>query len=458
MSGSWNVVLDQVTRRMVSSATVGAVLLAMLVTTPIAHTSLGAQIRTTTATADPLAEITALFQAREPATTAAGTLRRTHNRTPAQATAIMRTAGYSPVAIAGALRTEYTATLTVIYASLREATVPQTTIRDAFAANSFTLDCVDPQGNPVPCGIFGGTEETPVMGQITWMPNSAGYTDSLLTISGSALPSMWVRIGTVELQQVSASSSQLVVRLPSMQVSGPLKLQRKSDGTTASLIAFSVTPAPLPWKNWRDAAITAAAMEVKAWLLNASINANACVVNGPVAVGTPGVLSSAYTFQNLIGNALVNAGAPTDLASAWNNAFLAAWNGWADAVIIPALPLFPTFAAVAADSAPPTPSHPVPLGSFVSTGSLNMSASSLAQRVTEAIASVSPPSSARTEAVDGFALNLGTRFTKLLLSPVANLLGTGRVPGYQPPSSLIAAVVNGSCSGSNVLSAAASTF
>lgn len=424
----------------------------------IFSTTLDAQSRTTTSTADPLADVTALFEARQPATAAAETLRRTHNRTPAQATVIMRAAGYAPAAIAGALRTEYTATLTVIYASLREATVPQTTIRDAFAANSFTLDCVDPQGNPVPCGTFGGSEDTPVMGQISWTPQNAGYTDSLLTFSGSALPAMWVRIGSVELQQVSSNSSQLVVRLPSVQASGPLKLQRKSDGATASLVAFSVTPAPLPWANWRDAAITAAAMEVKAWLIGAAINANACTVNGPLAVGTPGVLSSSYTFQNLIGNALVGAGAPSDLASAWNNAFLSAWRSWADAVIIPALPLFPTFAAVTAEMAPPTPSQPVPLGSFVSTGSLNMSASSLAQRVTDAIASVSPPSAARSEAVDGFALNLGTRFTNLLLSPVANLSGSGPVPGYKPPSTSVAAVINGSCSGTNILTAAASTF
>ncbi len=430
--------------------------LALMLT--LAGVPLAAQSRTTGTTTDPLVEVTALFQAREPATTAAGTLRRTHNRTPAQATAIMRQAGYLPAAIAGALRTEYTATHTVIYAALRDAAVPPTSIADAFASNAFTLDCIDPQGNPVPCGKFGGTEDAPVMGQITWSPQSDGYADSLLTISGSALPEMWVRIGSHELQQISASSSKLVVRLPSTNASGPLKLTRKSDGATATLGAFTVTAAPVPWEAWAGVAITAAAQEVKGWLISASIAPAACTVNGPLAFGGPGALTSTYAFQGRIRNALVSAGAPQALASAWNDAFLAAWSGWADAVIIPSLPLFPTFAAVPADSAPPTSAQIVPLGSFISTGSLHMSAPNLSQRVADAIAPVSAPSSARAESTTAFGSNLGTRFTKLLLAPVAGILGTGPVPGFQPPSTAAGPVVKGSCYGSNLLTAAASNF
>lgn len=68
----------------------------LLVLMAFALPALAQRASTTTTSTDPLAEVTRMFEAREPATAAAGTLRRTHSRQPSEAASIMRRAGTPP--------------------------------------------------------------------------------------------------------------------------------------------------------------------------------------------------------------------------------------------------------------------------------------------------------------------------------------------------------------------------
>lgn len=433
--------------------------IACLLLLPLIAGPILAQSRTTTTTTtDPLADATRHFEAREPAATAAGTLRRTHGRAATETAAILRQVGYPPSAVAAALRSEYAATLSGIYRAMKEAAVPPAEITRAFSDNSFSMNCLDPMGNPMPCGVFGGQEDAPVMGQLDWTPRGQGFTDSVLTLTATNMPEMSVRIGAVELQQISATGSQLKVRLPSFAVSGALKVQRTHDPVTGTLESFTVVAPPVPWEAWAGAAVMAARAEVRDWLTGSYVEETKCVVAAPLATGAAGVVRSSHAFQKKVRSALMLQGAPSAVASAWDTAFEEAWKTWADAVVLPGLPLFTTLTTVAADSAPPTAALPMPaIGGFVSTGSTALSAADLAQRILQAIGPHSAASDARTGAVHAFTSDIAERFLQMLLLPSTNLAGRGPVPsfisGNQPGP-----VVGGRCSAAGVFSAGAAVF
>jgi hypothetical protein len=418
--------------------------------------SAGAQTR---ATSDPVADAQLLFDQRQPASAAASTLRRTHARTIDQTATILRTVGYDSPAIMGAIRTEFNATLTGTWLALETSGLQRTTIADAFARNNIALDCIDSQGYPRPCGNFGGGMDQPVMGQLTWSPQQNGYADSLLTLTGTNIPPLTVKIGSATLSEVSWSTSKVVVRLPSLPTQGPLAVRRTSDNVEGKLMTgYQVIAAPLPWNALGTAAITGAFEDMKRWLSGAKIVSDRCKVNGSLSTGLAGVLSTATNFDDRIRSRLNAAGAPSAIADAWNTAFGGAWSAWADAVTIPALPWFPTFPMYPGAEAFPIPAPATPLAALLSPGVTQMQSSNLQARILKALQEVAGDEPGRTDAVIAFSSAVMAKFHTVLTLTVANVSGSGPVPSYNPPNVSAGPVTNGQCSGVNVLPGALSIF
>lgn len=402
---------------------------------------------------DPQHEAQALFDARASAATTAAMLRRDHQRTQEQAALILRAVGYAATPSVAALRREFPSSLSALYHALRVSGYGARETADAFADNFFTLDCLDPQGFPAPCGSFGGTFDAPVTGQVTWHPAPEGTVGAKLYIEASNLPPVFVRIGSVTLVEDKASASAVIVHLPAAPLTGDLKLVRKSDGVVGFLQKdYRVVAPAVPWASYATAATEGAIADMKQWLGGARITGG-CVVNGALATAPAGSLSSGAGFAGAVRARLLGAGATTAVASAWESAFQASFLSYTSLVTVPALPLYPGLAAIAADKAPPTPNVPVPLAALASAGAVSMQAQPLGAAVTAALAGVSANDAQRGAAVSAFATAVGGRFNLALLQGlIVNLLGSGPVPGYAPPHAPVGAVAGGSCAGSGIVS------
>jgi hypothetical protein len=403
-----------------------------------------------------------MFAARESATNVATELRRTYAQADTSTASLLRTVGYDARAIAGALKNAYVSTGIQVYDALRYAGFATTTINDALSANGIPvgLDCIDQQNNVVPCGAFGGMVNTPVMSQLTWSPTAQGYTDSSLTISGTNIPIVEVRIGPQTLAKISENAGKVVVKLPSQATQGTLKVRRVSDGVEGTLETGYKVVAPPPIIDWpvlATVAITAATEDARHWLAGAKIVNGKCTINGQFARGDPGVFSTATDFEEKVKSALLQTGAPTAVATAWDAAFRAAWWIWANAVTIPTLPWYPLFEAYPGAEASAQQNAPTPLGLLYSTSVAEMSAASLTNRIMLAIGSTAQTTAAAT-AINSFATTIGTKFAAFqLLGIVTNVQASGTVPTYDPPA-MPAGKVIGTCSGLNVLALAANSF
>jgi hypothetical protein len=407
---------------------------------------------------DPVAEAQSLFDARQSATNVAAVLKRDHSRTITQSSTILRTVGFDAKAVVPALRAEYTPSLTAVYTSMKDAGFTTRSIVDAFASNMIELDCIDPQGYPIPCGNFGGTADAAVTGQLTLSPAAEGSTSGKLTITGSNIPAVTVRLGVTHLAQLQASSSAVVVRLPSTPQVADLKIIRVSDGAAGLLRKdYRVVAPPLKWSNFTLPAIEGAVADMKRWMSGAKLSG--CVVNGALATASPGAFTSSTGLGGEVRAKLLAIGAPSAVANAWDAAFQAAFTGYTSKVTIPMLPLYPPLAAFSAPNAAPIANVPTPLGLFVSVGALGMQPSILGASVAGQLASVSEDDPARTTAISTFATAVGTRFSAMLLEGIViNLLGGGPVPKYAPPSVLAGPVEGGSCAGSNIVLIPPSVF
>jgi len=388
----------------------------------------------------------------------ARTLRADLRVTAITATDVMKTVGYDVRDITAALHAEYVLSPLDLYDVLKRSGYPSTTIGDALDRNRVRVDlsCIDAQGYPSPCGNFGGNTANPVMGQLTWTPAGQGTVNGTLTITGSGIPQVDVRIGNTVLAQTSASSGSVVAQLPASPMTGALTLRRVSDGVVGQLEpSYSVVAAAAPELNWPGfgaAARDAAVQEAHSWIAGAAILASHCTVLSLSATGVPGVFTSTNPFQQRIRSALLAQGAPADLASAWDQAFRHAWSEWSTQVLIPGLPFYPTFASVVADSAAPTANVPHPLALLPSTGLAAMTAPALAERVTNAIGSAVSGVAAAT-AITTFATDIGARFATFHAGALVwSVYGSGPVPGFKNSGILPSPVVGGKCEGTNVLS------
>ena len=399
-------------------------------------------------------------QAGATATTVAKAIRVDFNTAALAATEILKTAGFNAVEITGALKDEFRIAGIDMYDALQRVGYPGSAIRDALDRNGVRVDlsCIDRQGYPAPCGNFGGSATKPAMGQLTWTPVEQGTVNGVLTITGTNIPQVEVRIGSNTLVVTSASSTTVVAALPGSPVSGALTLTRVSDGVIGELdpsyavvVPATEPEATLDWAGFGLAAIHAAIEDARTWLSGARILASHCNVTGVAAVGTPGVFASAQSFGMRIRAALIAEGAPSDLATAWDKAFADAWHSWSTRVTIPGMPLFPSFAAWAGPAAPPTPALPIPLVTMVSTGLADMSPLILADRVADAIGSAATSAEAGA-AIMVFATAIGYGFNVYVATAQVTLVNGSRpVPTYNPPASLTGAVTGGTCEGEAVL-------
>jgi hypothetical protein len=407
---------------------------------------------------DALTTAQSMRKAGATATTVARQIRVDFRSTALVARDVLKTVGFNAVEITGALRDEFRIAGVDMYDALKGAGYPSTTIRDALDRNGIRVDmnCIDPQGFPVPCGNFGGNAAQPVMGQLTWTPADQGTVNGTLTITGSNIPQVDVRIGNQVLNVVSSSSTTVVAALPGSPVSGALTLRRASDGVIGELApSYAVVQAPEPeatlnWAGFATAASDAAIEAARVWLSGARILASSCKVVGVSAIGSPGVFASAQSFGTRIRSALIAEGAPWDLANAWNQAFTDAWQSWSSAVTIPGIPVFPSFSAFPGPQAPPTPSLPMPLVAMLSGRLADMSPPAMANRVTMAIGADATNSGA-SAAISTFATLVGARFAVFLATAQVMMHGSGPVPSYDPPATMLGTVTGGTCEGENVV-------
>lgn len=414
--------------------------------------ALPAPLALTAQTRDPVKDAQAMFANRQSAAATAAMLRRDHARTLDQSASILRTVGFTVTTLVTALRTEFSATLSALHTSLIRAGFESGAVSDAFRSNGILLDCFDMRGTPVPCGGFGGTSDAPVTGQVSWHPKPEGQTGQQLYIEASNLPPVSVRIGSVTLQQENASSSAVVVRLPTYPLIGDLTLVRKSDGVSGLVQEdYRVVAPPLPWSGYASVAAAGAIADMKQWMQGARI-AGGCTVNAPLAVGVPGSLSSATGSGGALRANLLAAGATSALADAWDLAFRTAFLNYTSLATIPSLPIFPGLVAVGAKEALPVGALPFPLAGMVSVGAVSMQSAALASSVSAAIANVSPNDPERAGATASFAAVVAGKFTLLLAKAmVMNLQGGGPVPGFAPPAVPVAPVIGGTCSGAAVV-------
>lgn len=402
-------------------------------------------------TRDPVSEAKALFDARTPASTTAGTLKRDHARTITQTSTILRSVGYPANEVVPALRAAFTSSASTLYQALRVAGYDARSSGDAMSRDGFVLTCIDPQGYSVPCGGFGGSPDTPVTGQLTVHPSPEGETGQQLYITGSNIPPVFVMLGSTMLTELNASGAAVVVQLPSLAMTGHLTIRRKSDNVSGTLQQnYRVVAPPLKWANWFQPAITGAVEDMKRWLQGARV-LSGCSIQGPLATLAAGSFTSATGYANAVRSRLSAAGAPTAIADAWDLAFRQAFDSYTTQVIaVPPLALYPSFSAVLAPKIGPVPNVPVALGAFTSLGGPQMLAPALGVRVKNALAPVSPDAPARAQAIDAFANAVSAQFASLLLtSHVANLMGEGPVPLYKSGSP--GPVSGGTCTGTNIV-------
>lgn len=392
-------------------------------------------------------------EAGEPAVRAAVELRQRFRQDANAAAATMRAGGYVAMETVVALRDEYRLSGVDTYYALRTAGETSRSILDALNANGMRvrLDCIDPGGSPVPCGSFGGGNEQPPMSQVTWTPHDHGHTDSTLTIQGTGIPPVDVRIGLTTLTLLESNSTLVRARLPSTPVSGSLNLRRKSDGVVGELEPSYIVTTALDWSLYGHLAIVAAVEDVRQWLSGASVLESRCTIEGLFASASTGVLTSTTGFDGRIRSALLAGGAPEDIASAWDTAFQNAWTAWADAVTIPGLPWYPAFALYPDSLAPPTANVPTQLGLMISANMLAMAPQTISLGIRAAIGTPATSADAH-QAIDAFGSHMGARLVGFLVKAlVMNVMGSGPAPSYAPPLVSAAPVSGGRCSGSNVL-------
>ncbi|MEW5917887.1 MAG: hypothetical protein AB1762_15905, partial [Gemmatimonadota bacterium] len=251
----------------------------------------------TQAATDPLSVARALFTARETAASVAAVLKRDHAQTSVSTATLLRTVGYDAASTAGALKTVYSTTGGEAYEAMTGAGFNSSATTSALASAGIPvgLDCVDQQNQVIPCGAFGGVPYTPVTSQVAWTPTGQGFTDSSLTITGSNIPVVEVRIGSQTLTQVMANPGRVVVKLPSHPTQGPLSLRRTSDNVVGTLEPmYSVVTAPpvINWAALATKAITAATNEARNWLTGARIDSTKCTVGGTYTFGAVGVFGT----------------------------------------------------------------------------------------------------------------------------------------------------------------------
>ena len=311
------------------------------------------------------------------------------------------------------------------------------------------MDCIGPDGFPVPCGNFGKDDNTPAMGQVSISPGSPAPAGSVLVFQSTSIPEVEVLLDGNPLQILEMSPSRVRAVLPDEPTTGPLAFRRLSDAVVGVVVEdFEVVRAEadeyagLDWDAIAEAARDGAMADMDEWIMRSRFDAASCSVMATSAIGTAGVLQNQAGFSGGVERAIRLKGGPQELADAWQASFEAAFLEWADNVTIPGLPWYPSFAAYPGEEAPPLPNVPTPLVALISSGDLEMSPPYLTQRLNESL----PRSDLAEGAIASFANEVGVSFGLFLTSAQVMLVyGRGPVPAFAPPQVPVGPVVAGEC-------------
>lgn len=167
------------------------------------------------------------------------------------------------------------------------------------------------------------------------------------------------------------------------------------------------------------------------------------VVNGVTALGTPGCLVGP-PLAPLMTSRFATLGADDRaIATAAATGIGASFFAWQSGVTVPGLPWYPSFAAVPAPVAPPTPNVPTPLMALVSAGLAGMIDANALQASMAAAANVSIREQAKATFAS-IAPSVVLLFqSKVLMTQVKLVLGSGPVPTFAPPYVPVGPVVGG---------------
>jgi hypothetical protein len=182
------------------------------------------------------------------------------------------------------------------------------------------------------------------------------------------------------------------------------------------------------WSELGEAAINAARLEAASWLQGAELGG--CRIKRSIASGWA-ISDNSHEVSDGVKQALLQAGAPEDVAREWNRIFKAAWLGWGDRLSIPDLEWFPEFAADALSGVPHTSNASTgPLGSLMSTGQDGMRRASLLQALEVRLDDYLHQPGARA-AIEAFATDIGTRFdTQLQTGTLDGITGRAVYPDF----------------------------
>lgn len=192
------------------------------------------------------------------------------------------------------------------------------------------------------------------------------------------------------------------------------------------------------WPSWSEGAKSGVRAGFPAWLSSSKFSGIS--ITGPAA--SNGSLGTSTDLKSLISLPMLQAGAPQIVVDAFMGTLVNAVSDWLSSIRVPGLPWYPGFAAVSAPMAPPTPNAPC----YVSSLSQNLAlidAATLATAIKAAFGeAASGPGG--NDGINEFCAWFNSGF-KTLTSKTAiqNVMGTGPVPGFRPPTVPVAPVING---------------
>ena len=235
------------------------------------------------------------------------------------------------------------------------------------------------------------------------------------------------------------------IQLPRLQIDFPALLFGANSGLLLDIVSLrrdqdrfvvSVDPddAYAPpvanignWSQLSQVAINAARQEAGAWLQGAELR---CSISRSIASGWA-ISDNSHEVSDAVKQALLQAGAPEDVAREWNRVFKSAWLGWGDGLSIPDLAWFPEFAADALSGVPHTSDATTgPLSSLASGGEGGMSRASLLAALELRLDDYLDQPGARA-AIDAFATDLASRFnTQLQTGTLDGVTGRAVYPDF----------------------------
>lgn len=362
----------------------------------------------------------------------------------------LRSGGYPARDAAAALMDVRSLDGYAAYALLKDVGYATIDVNDAVEHLGVKVDlgCVGPDGHPSPCGAFGGETNAPAMGQVTWSPQGSAEAASEVTFEATNIPPVDVLFDGQELTVLEMNSSRVRARLPGSVGTGALALRRQSDGVLGVIEdPFEVVPvnpfASVDWGAAAEAARKGAMDDADAWIQSARFDPDRCRIMATNAVATAGFLIGPG-FEGNVAAEVEAAGASSEIAAGWQEAFESAFLEWADNVTVPGLPWYPAFAAWPGAHSETLPNVPMPVATLVPAGVLAMTPPRILEWLEETVPGAQAPEAA--PALATFATEVGASFAVFAATAqVMNVLGSGPVPTYAPPAVMVGPVVSGSC-------------